>query len=222
MGKGCILTGEIAWTHHSASRPRGSQGRDDWVRSWGRSFGRWTWAQSCDPNSAMGSKSEVKDVEAILFHFTYLLCNMLLILGKSQTMVLISHQQANNMVLWQLFRVFPSGNHFSFLCDCVWIRVIRLFVKVGCSKLMVSCFCTLTDSLLNFYYLTSWHCIPTYTSASCTILWFMHLANPLLILPNIDHVSLRGEIIPNFSHLASGTGRNELMCMNERTHIHPA
>lgn len=80
MGKGCILTGEIAWTHHSASRPEGPKEERRLGEELGDHLERWTWAQSCDPNSAMGSKSEVKDVEAILFHFTYLLCNMLLIL----------------------------------------------------------------------------------------------------------------------------------------------
>lgn len=44
----------------------------------------------CDPNSAMGSKSKVKDFECILFHFTAVLYNILLILVNPKHF-LISH-----------------------------------------------------------------------------------------------------------------------------------
>lgn len=48
------------------------------------------------------------------------------------------------------------------------------------------------------------------------------LGQPLLILQNIDHVSLRREIIPNFS-LTWQVAQGEMnSCMNGRTHIHPA
>lgn len=36
----------------------------------------------CDPNSAVGSRSEVKDFNYILFHFTSVLYNILFVLGN--------------------------------------------------------------------------------------------------------------------------------------------
>ena len=83
MGKGCVLRGETAWTQGVLTSQQADQSGPKEERlgeELGDHLERWTGAQGCDPNSAMGSKSEVKDVEPILFHFTYLLCNMLLIL----------------------------------------------------------------------------------------------------------------------------------------------
>lgn len=82
-GKGVRSKRANAWTQGVLTHQQADQSGPKEERlgeELGDHLERWTRAQGSDPNSAMGGKSKVKDVEPILFHFTYLLCNMLLIL----------------------------------------------------------------------------------------------------------------------------------------------
>ena len=166
----CVDSGSA---HYSASRPE-SPKEERLGEELGDHLERWTWARSCDPDSAMGSKSEGKDVEAILFRFTHLLCNMLLILVNPKLWFWfpISKQIAYSLAVTQgLSKWITTLVSFMTMFELGWFGCLSKWVVQNWWFLVLL---HINRLLVEFLLLNILTLYTFFTSASCTILWFMH------------------------------------------------